>query len=126
MQFEYEISADEFASGQILYQRLSSGTKRQIRGIGSAILGVCLIDLVLIERNIDLVAVLLGMIGIWWVYAGIAYLFPNWRLKRYFRRAYATQGLAGEKYHADVNGEGFEVVSKLRSWRVQWAGVSFK
>jgi hypothetical protein len=34
--------------------------------------------------------------------------------------------LAGKKFQAEVNEEGFEVVGDLRSWRVQWAGVSLK
>jgi hypothetical protein len=122
MQFEYEITADEFVAGQMLYHRLSSGKRYVKNAIGWILAGAIFIVVAVTEKFVDLSQILLGTTGIWWIYVGSRGLFPA----RYFRRAYAAQALAGEKYRADVSEEGFEVVGALRSWHVRWAGVSRK
>lgn len=65
---------------------------------------------------------LLAAIGVWWIYAGIASLF----LARHFRRAYQGAEVAGKRFTADVNEDGFEVKGEFCTWRVQWAGVRRK
>ena len=34
--------------------------------------------------------------------------------------------MAGKKYQAEMNEDGFEVNEDLRGWRVRWSGVQLK
>jgi hypothetical protein len=122
MQFEYEITADDFVAGQMLYHRLGSGKKYIVNAFSWTIFGAFFVLVAVSDRLADRSPILLGVTGIWLIYAGLRGLFP----RRYLRRGYAAQSLAGEKYRADVNEEGFEVVGALRSWRVRWNGVARK
>ncbi|HWZ55790.1 MAG TPA: YcxB family protein [Verrucomicrobiae bacterium] len=109
-------------AGQLLYHRLTTGNKHIKTGLIWTASGIFLALVAVREKLVDLSPILLAGIGVWWVWAGIACFFPA----RYLRRAYAKQRLAGELYRADVNEDGFEVVGKFRSWRVQWPGVLLK
>jgi hypothetical protein len=122
MRFEYEITADDFVAGQMLYHRLSSKKNYAINASSVIFAGTILVLVAVREKLMDLSPILLGSIGIWWIYVGIRGLFPG----RYFRRGYLAQALAGEKYRADISKDGFDVASELRSWQVRWKGVSYK
>ncbi len=39
---------------------------------------------------------------------------------------YRELGLEGKKYHASVNGDGFQVLGEMSSWRIPWGKVSDK
>ena len=122
MYFEYEITADEYVASQILFNQLG-GVRTRIQSVAVWILaGVFLILVAWNERAIDWATVLLAAIGAWWIYAGVASLF----LARHFRRAYRGAEVAGKRFTADVNEDGFEVKGEFCTWRVQWAGVRKK
>jgi hypothetical protein len=122
MHFEYEITADEYAASQILLSQLG-GARTRIRSAVIWILaGVFLILVAWNERVVNWASVLLAAIGAWWIYAAVASLF----LARYFRRAYRGAEVAGKRFIADVNEDGFEVKGESCTWRVQWAGVRRK
>lgn len=119
MHFEYEITADDYAAAQILLNQLG-GSRTRIRSAVIWILaGVFLVLVAWNEGVVNWASVLLGGIGAWWIYAAVASLF----LARYFRRAYRGAEVAGKRFIADVNEDGFEVKGESCAWRVQWAGV---
>jgi hypothetical protein len=60
--------------------------------------------------------------GVWFVYCGIANLFPT----RHYRRYYPQSGLAGKKYHAELDENGFSVSGDACSWRVLWTEALLK
>jgi hypothetical protein len=122
MHFEYEIPPDEFVASQLLYYKLSRGRKRILNAVGSTLLGLLLIVVAWDERAVDSVPFLLAILGAWFIYMGVVWSFPS----KYFRRAYQKGELAGKKYQADLNQDGFEVAGDLRSWRVRWEGVRLK
>jgi len=122
MHFEYEIDVEEYVSSQILYYKLSGGRKR-IQSIVSWLIGGALLVFVAWnERTINLAAAILAGLGAWWIYAAITNLFPA----RYYRRAYRQADLAGKKFIANLDEDGFEVTGELCGWRVQWPAVSYK
>ena len=123
MEFEYEISADDFAGAAILYHNLS-GKRRSASGWIFS--GACLLIICLLERDRGLSPILLGAIGVWWMWAGITRVFPGSYLGRPYRKHYQKLGLEGKKYHASVNQEGFQVVGENSSWNYRWANVSVK
>jgi hypothetical protein len=55
------------------------------------------------------------------IYWGITILFPI----RHYRRYYAQSGLAGKKYHAELDKDGFLVTDDACSWHVLWTEVLF-
>ncbi|MGB9073774.1 MAG: YcxB family protein [Terriglobales bacterium] len=122
MQFEYEISADEYVPSQVLFYRLTAGRKSTKQAVWWILLGLFFIFVAWDERVLNWAPILLAGTGVWWIYCGIVNLFPG----RHFRRAYRETGLAGMKYRADVNEEGFGVTGDLCSWRVRWSDVQLK
>ena len=122
MQFEYEISADEYSASQALYHKLSAGRWFTGRAVVWVISGAVLLLVAWNEKALGLAPVLLALVGAQWIYCGILALFPG----RHFRRQYSSAGLAGNKFRADVKDDGFDVVGELWSWRVRWSGVRLK
>ena len=122
MHFEYEITVDEFAASQLLYYKLTIGRKRIERPVGWIVAGLALVFIAWNERFFDTAQFMLGVIGAYWIYCGVAQLFPA----RYFRRSYPKSDFAGKRFTVDANEDGFEVTGDFYSWRVQWPGVRFK
>lgn len=122
MEFEYEISADDYAAAAILYQNLS-GKRSASRWMFA---GACLLIICLLERDRGLSPILLGAIGVWWIWAGIARAFPGNYLGRHYRKHYQKLGLEGKKYRASVNQDGFQVIAENSSWNYRWANVLLK
>jgi hypothetical protein len=118
MKFEYEITADQHASAQLLYRKLKNGHRSAIHWI---LLGIILIAIAWMERPFNLANFLTAAIGATWIYSGIVSLSP-W----YFRRAYSRTDLAGKKYEAEVNETGFDVTGDQISWQVKWPAVRVK
>ena len=118
MQFEYEITAAQFASAQLLYRKQRHGRKRTIRWI---LAGIVLIAIALTERSLNLTPILVALLGASWIYSAIVSLSP-W----YFRRAYFKTDLVDKKFKADVNEIGFDVTGDECAWRVKWAAVREK
>ncbi|HXQ26667.1 MAG TPA: YcxB family protein [Candidatus Acidoferrales bacterium] len=122
MHFEYEIPADEFVASQLLYHRLNSGRKPADRAAAWILAGLFFIVVAWSERTPKPPSFLLGVIGAWWIYAGVRNLFPS----RFFRRAYRAFEFAGKGFEADVDENGFEVKGDFCDWRVRWPGVRLK
>lgn len=123
MEFEYEISAEDYAAASILYYRLSR--KRAANG-GWFLAGTFLLVIGLIERERGLSPILLGAIGVWWIWAGVARVFPGDSLRRHYRKYYQHLKLEGKKYRASLNEDGFQVVGDHSSWNNRWTDVSPK
>lgn len=122
MEFEYEISADDYAAAAVLYHRLS---RKRTASSGWFLAGACLLVIGLIERDRGLSPILLGAIGVWWMWAGIARVFPGLSFRRYYRKYYQHLGLEGKKYRASLE-DGFQVVGDDCSWNNHWGDVSPK
>lgn len=122
MEFDYEIQADDYTAGQILYYKLI----RKSRTLEPWFLGGFLLLVVaLVERDRGLSPVLLGAIALWWMWAAIARRFPG-ILRRSFRKHYDKAGLKDKKYRASINEEGFQVHGENVSWQIRWPAVAPK
>jgi len=123
MNFEYEITADEYASAQALYHRFTRGRNRIHSAAVWILAGSFFIVVAWNQRPFDWAQFLLAIIGIWWIYAGrVSLLLP----RRYFRRLYTSSQLAGKKWTAEISGDAFEVSGEANSWRVCWQAVQSK
>jgi hypothetical protein len=122
MDFEYEITAEEFVASQLLYYKLSGGRKRVERAVGWIVCGLALIIVAWNERFLGPAQIILAFIGAWWIYSGATSFFPS----GFFRRAYPKSDFAGKRFTVDANQDGFEVTGDLYSWRVRWPGVRLK
>jgi len=126
MQFEYEIGAEEYAAGQLLYHRLSRDRTRLRWVVYSILTALLCVGIAWSEPRFDWGEFLLLLIGAWWLYVGVSNLLPALLLSRHFRRAYQGSELAGQKFKAGVDEGGFEVTGELCSWRVRWPAVRIK
>lgn len=88
--------------------------------------GVILLLVAILERDRGLSPILLGAIGVWWMSADIARIFPGLFLRRYYRRYAVRLGLENNKYRASINQRGFQVDGEEASWRVRWQDASPK
>jgi len=122
MEFEYEITADDYAAASVLYYRL---TRTSQSGSGWLLAGAILLVVALIERDRGVSPLLLGAIGIWWMGAGLGRIFPR-LLRGYYRRYYNRLGLSNQKYRASLNEDGFQVIGHCCTWHNRWADVSPK
>jgi hypothetical protein len=119
MQFEYEITSDDYVAAQLLYWRLSTGRKRIKYAIWWTLLGVLSFVVAWGQHPLGFGTILLTISGVWWICVGTTNFFPI----RHLRHTYRGLKLFGKKFQADVNEEGFEVVGDLCSWRVRWPAV---
>jgi len=122
MEFEYEISADDYAAASVLHCGLNRNFNRD--GVW-LFAGACLLAVALIERERGLSPVLLGAIGVWWMWAGLGRKFPA-MFRRYYRSYYRRLGLEGKRYRATLTEDGFQVTGENRTWNKRWAEVSPK
>jgi hypothetical protein len=123
MEFEYEISADDYAAASVLFYKLG---RKRINAAAWAVLGMSLIAIGLSDKERGLSSILLAAIGVWWAWAGLARLLPGESFRRKCRKYYQELGLEGQKYRATVTKEGFEVLGENRTWRNPWPSVSPK
>ena len=121
MHFDYEIAPDEYVASQLLCYKLS-GRKRIHKAFGWILIGLLLIDVAWNKCAGDSDPLLLAIIGACFIYIGVVCFQPA----RLLRRAYQKTELAGKRFQADVNEDGFEVTGDLHSWRVRWQGVRLK
>jgi hypothetical protein len=117
MEFDYEISADDYADAVVLYHKLS---RKRTASSGWLLAGISLLVVGLIERDRGLSPILLGAVGIWWIWAGLARVFPGISLRRYYRKYYQQLSLKGKKYRANLDGNGFQVVGENCGWNYRW------
>lgn len=121
MNFEYQISVDDYVAAQMLHWRLTTGHKRLINGAFWMIAGMLFI-LAAWNQVSGWTPILLAPIGAFWICAAFRSLFPGSHLRNAYRKA----DLAGKKFRAELYEEGFEVAGDLCSWRLRWTGVSVK
>lgn len=122
MQFDYEITSDEFVACQLLAYKMRRGRKLIQNGGSWILIGLMLIGIAWDKRAGHSDSMLLAIIGACSIYVGFVYFFPASRL----RRAYQKTELSGKRFRAELNQDGFEVTGELRSWRVRWEGVQLK
>ena len=122
MQFEYEITADDYVAAQMLCHKLTYPRKRIPPGVVWILSGFFLLVVAWSEKVPVFSHALLLFIGIWWIYGGVMTFFPG----RYYRRFYVATGLAGEKFMADVTDEGLSIKGNAESWQLKWAAVRSK
>lgn len=118
MQFNYEIPANEYVAAQMLYYK----GKFAKRGLGWLLLGLFFLLIAVSRWVVDWGPILLLLTGIWFIYGGLISLFPT----RYYRRAYTESGLAGKKYHAELDENGFSVAGDSCTWQVLWTEVPLR
>lgn len=121
MQFNYEITADEFVAAQIVLHTAKEKSRLIKRAFGYTLLGVGF-GLIALFRYSDLGPLLLLLVAAHLIYVGITNLFPQ----RYFHKAYPQSELAGKSYQADLDDNGFTVSGDSCSWRVAWSEVHLK
>ena len=122
MNFEYEITADDYAASQTLNYKLTTGSKRLVRATLWMVAGIFLILIACNQPAFTWTPILLVITSGWWIYGAIQMLFPA----DHFRRGYQRTKLSGKKFQAHVDEEGFEIVGDLCSWRVRWPAVTVK
>jgi hypothetical protein len=122
MQFDYEIPVEEYAAAQALYYKAC--TKGQVvkQALGWVLLGLFFVLVAVFRWAADWAPILLLLTGSWFIYSGFRMLFPT----RHYRRYYPESGLAGKKYHAELDESGFSVSGDACSWRVLWAEARLK
>jgi hypothetical protein len=119
MQFDYEIPVDEYAAAQVLYYKGSIKGGALKRAVGWGLLGSFFVLVAVSRWAVDLPPILLLLTGAWFIYSGIVSVFPT----RHYRRYYPQSGLAGKKYHAELDENGFLVVGDACTSRVLWTEV---
>ena len=123
MQFEYEITASDYAASQVLYWKLAMGTKRFLRALYLLASGLLLVYLSQQkEAASDLVRILLLSYGVYCIVCVYITLFP----RRYLLRSYRALNLSGKKYLAEINEEGFKVSGYHKAWSVCWDAIQIK
>jgi hypothetical protein len=122
MQFDYEISSDEYVAAQVLCNKASAMGRFVKPALLWLLLGLFFILTAAFRWVPDWLSILQLLIGAWFIYAGIASLFPA----RLYRRYYAKSDVAGKRYHAELDENGFSVSGDACSWRVPWAEVRLK
>jgi hypothetical protein len=77
MRFEYEISADEYASCMAAYNALARGEKRIVHAVFWIVSGLLFISVAWNEQAVSWAPILLTASGGYWIYCGLAGLFPS-------------------------------------------------
>ncbi len=120
LEFEYQITAKDYVACMRLYYKLSRYSLLK-RGILWLMLGgLCVLSA--LGADAGWAPALLWIIGAWWIYCGLANLFPS----MHFRRAYSQTDFAGRVFCAQLDGEGFEVTSDTATWKMKWAAVRLR
>lgn len=122
MQFDYEIPVEEYAAAQVLYYKACVKGRLVKRALGWVLLGLFFILIAVLRWVPDWVPTLIVLTGAWFIYGGLAMLFPT----RHYRRYYPESGLAGKTYHAEMDENGFSVNGDGCSWRVPWSEARFR
>ena len=123
MQFEYEITAEDYVACQVLYNKMINDAKRiRERALGWIALGLLLILAASSAPSVNWAPVLLALFGAMWIYGGFRMLFPA----RYLRGHYPGTKLEGKKFNAVINEEGVQIAGKFAKWDVRWDGVTLK
>jgi hypothetical protein len=123
VEFEYEINADDFASGMTLYQKKVGGFRYRLAYI---LIGTALILLPIVVRHnngseIDAPWFTIAF-GIVFLCCGIATLFYSSRV----RRTYGNSEIASQRYNAVLTENGVDVSGPNRHWQFGWTVVKIR
>ncbi len=125
MEFEYEVSADDYADASILYYRLNR--RRLGANTGSFfIFGGFLLMVGLIEWEKGLSPLLLVVLGGFTIWFGVVNAFPRLSSRKKLRKNFREFGIDGKKYQANVNEEGLNIAGDSATWSRSWADISLK
>lgn len=119
MQFEYQITADEYVAAHLLRDRIGGRGARIVRGGFFLILGLLFTVTAWNIRNFRWAAIAFLAPSAWWIWLGLVTIYPA----GHYRRVYRKAAIEGERFKAEVNEAGFDVEGDLRRWQVQWPGV---
>jgi hypothetical protein len=123
MQFDYEIPVDEYVAAQALYYEAQAKGRVIKRALGWFLLSLLVIICIVELRSAGNWGSIWRLLTVaWFIYATVANLFP----KRQFRGSYLESGLAGKRYHGELNENGFSVSGDSCRWQVLWADVRHK
>jgi hypothetical protein len=122
MQFDYEIPVEEYAAAHVLYYKSCAKGQPVKRALSWVLLGLFFVLIAVLRWAADWTPILLLVTGAWFIYGGIAMLFPA----RHYRKHYPESGLAGKTYHAELDEQGFYVSGDGCSWRVPWTEARLK
>jgi hypothetical protein len=123
LQFEYEINRDDYASAQVLNHKLS-GTRRKT--LTWLVAGVACLVVAVPEMKRGWSPLLLGAVGIWWIWAGLGWSLLGVSARKYFRKHYGSSGVESVRYTAVVDDKGFTVTCESGSWIRRWDDVACK
>lgn len=129
MTFDYEIPVEEYVAAQVLHWRSPSVRRQRIdRALNNLLIGIILTGVACYELidvawyQVTLAPILLAILGVWWMYAGMAGLLPKWHAARIYRKT----NLAGKKHRAQVTENGLEVSGDSYGYRAQWSDIPIK
>jgi hypothetical protein len=122
MQFEYEISVEDYAAAQVLYHKACVKGQFVSRPLAWGLFGLFFVLIAILRWETDWAPVLVLLTGGWFIYCAITMAFPM----RHYRKFYPLSGLAGKKYHAELDANGLSVNGDGCSWRVPWAETLLK
>lgn len=122
MQFDYEITADEFAAAQVLHHTVYDKSRLVKHSLFWLFLGLFFEFIAVARWTLDWAPILVVLTGAWFIGTGVSRLFPM----RYFRRMYPESSFSNNVYHAELNEDGFSVSGDGCTWRVLWTEVSLK
>jgi hypothetical protein len=122
MQFDYEITVEEYAAAQVLYYKACAKGQLVRQPLTWGIIGLFFVLMAVLRWDPYGTSFLLLLTGAWLLYGTIAMLFPM----RSYRKHYPQAGLAGNKYHAELDSNGLFVNGDGCSWQVPWTGVRIK
>jgi YcxB-like protein len=124
MEFEYEVSVDDYADALILYYRLNRG---RLAGTGKYFIFAGLFLAVgLAEKERGMSPLLLIAFAALTIWLGIVSFFPRLSSPRACRLHYRELGIEGKKYRANINSEGLSVSGDGTTWSRQWTDISSK
>jgi len=126
MQFDYEITVEEYAAGQVLYYKASNKGRGVKSSLIVALFGLLCILVAVFCRTSDWAPILLFLAGSAFIYGGIVTLFPTRHYGKRYRKFYEHSGLAGMSFHAEVDENGFSVSGNGCTWLVPWTEVQWK
>ncbi len=123
MEFDYEVSAEDYAKALILYYRLNRRRLGTSTG-GLFIFGGFLLTVGLIEREKGLSPLLLVVLGAFTIWLGIVSAFPRLSSRKKFRKYFRELGIEGKKSQANVSEEGLNITGDHETWSRPWADIS--
>jgi hypothetical protein len=125
MDFEYEVSADDYVDALILYYRVNRRRLGADTGMYFIIAGL-LLSVGLAERERGMSPLLVVAFAALMLWIGIVHVFPRLSSRRSYRRNFRELGIEGKKYEANVSEKGLNIAGDDTTWRRQWSDISSK